>query len=215
MTAAEMMQERTNISVTYVKFEDLEALAENVDKLQLLEKIKFDFESKDWKENIQAIDLLRAINKYYPADMNEVCRIYWKNIIDSLNSLRSAVAKNALIFAGELFVQTKGIKLNDQIIADVVPLLLLKCYNDKVFLKSEAQKAIDSLVTNCVYDSTLVAFCQECFSKFPQICEISTKILARLLGFIGADLPKLQPNTFRQLFITLAKVRSADADNGR
>ena len=201
-----MMQEKTIFNFTYIKFEDLENLPENADKILLLERIRFSFESKDWKENLQAIDLLRSINKFYPADMNEVCRIYWKNIIESVNSLRSAVAKNSLIFAAELFLQSKGIKLYDQIVSDLVPILLLKCYNDKAFLKSEAQKAIDAIATNCIYDSTLIAFCKECFNKLPQICEISTKIIARIIGFIGADLPKLQPLTFRTLFITLAKV---------
>ena len=195
-----------NAQTTYVKFEDLEYLAPDCDKALLLARLKEGLESKDWKQNNLAIDILRSINKYYPVDMNQICQTFWKNIIECLNSLRSALSKNTLMFVAELFQQTKGIKLHDQIIAELVPLLTMKCYNDKCFLKVEAQRAIDAMVTNCVYDSTLVAFCKECFSKNAHVSELATKVIARLIGLIGVDLPKLQPNTFRELFVTLAKV---------
>lgn len=211
----DMNQENANnTQTTYTRFEDLPALPADIDRTALLETIRAKFESKNWKDNMEAIDAIRTINKFYPVDMNMVCSAYWKYIVEGINNVRSAVSKCTLLFTSELFQQSKGFKLQDSIILDLVPVLMLKSHNDKGFLKVEAQRAIDLLVVNCVYDSTIVAFCRECFSKHGSIAELSTKVIAKLIGFIGTELPKLQPVTFKELFITLAKVRSHDLDHG-
>ena len=211
-----MIQERAaNANISYVSYEDLEAVPTNIDRTALLQQILIKFESKGWKDNVEAVDAIRSINKSYPVDMNMVCKTYWRYIIECLNSVRSAVSKSALIFVTELFMQSKGMKLDDQIILDLVPILLMKCYNEKCFLKVEAQRGIDLVVSNCVYDSTLIAFCRECNSKHATIAELSTKVIAKLIGFIGIELPKLQPVTFKELFVTLARVRYADSGHGR
>lgn len=195
-----------NFKIEYRKFNDLPSLPENINKEELVDGIKERFQSENWIKINEALDQLRCINKQYPCDMNEACRIFWPFIVTAINNLRSAVSKNSLLFVKELFLQSKGYKIYDEIIFGLVPVVLSKCFSEKRFLQSEAQKACDALVENCVYDSTLLSFCKGCFHKNFQVKELSVKALCKMIENFGENISKLQNATFRDLFLTLAKV---------
>lgn len=156
----------------------------------------------------EAIDQLRCINKQYPVDMNEVFKLFWDDILAAISNLRSAVSKNSLMFVTELLSQCKGYKLSDDIISSVSPVLLAKCFQDKKFIKLEAQTAMQVLISNCVYESTLICLCKGCFHKNSNICELSAKAMEELIMNFGDGITKLQNETFRDLFLTLAKVKN-------
>ena len=110
------------------------------------------------------------------------------------------------MFVTELFEQSKGYKLYDEIINAVAPTILTKCFQEKKFIKVEAQKAVQAMINNCVHDSTLLSLCKGCFHKNFNICELSAKALLEMIQKFGENISKLQNSTFRDLFLTLAKV---------
>lgn len=153
-------------------------------------------------------DQLRCINKQCPSDMNEACKIFWPSLVTAIQSLRSAVSKNSLIFITELFNHSKDYQLYDEIILGIAPEILAKCFNDKKFIKREAEKAVDAMVSHCLYDSTYTALCIGCLDKNAKICELSMKALGQLVKNTGDQIVKLKEVTFQDLVITLAKVIS-------
>ena len=65
------------LSYIYRNYDDLPPLPEDLDKDQLAKGIQDRFETKEWMKINEAIDQLRCINKQYPNDMNEVCKMFW------------------------------------------------------------------------------------------------------------------------------------------
>ena len=187
----------------YVAYEQLPAIDASVNVLELLEQIKAGLEEKtNWGLNLAALNTLRQINKYYPADINEVCRILWPAIVPSLDSLRSVVSKTSMLFIQELF-QHKGAILYDEIIYRIEPVLVQKVNSDKLFIKEEAQKAYEIMLDNCLKDSLLIALSKSTLSKNVAISELSFKALERVLTNMSAMLTQLQPNTYKELFVCI------------
>lgn len=187
----------------YIAYDQLPAIDPSINVLALLEQIKAGLEEKtNWTLNLAALNTLRQINKYYPADVNEVCRILWPSIVPSLDSLRSVVSKTSMLFIQELF-QHKGAILYDEIIYRIEPVLVQKVNSDKLFIKEEAQKAYEIMLDNCLKDSLLIALSKSTLSKNAAISELSFKALERALGNMNAMLTQLQPNTYKELFISL------------
>lgn len=209
MGGASALDENGNpvsVSYQYRNYEDLPSLPKDINKEQLVEGIQERFNTNNWMKINEAIDQLRCINKQYPMDMNEVCKIFWQHIVSAIQNLRSAVSKNTLMFIGELFAQSQGYKLYDEIINAFAPVILTKCFQEKNFIKVEAQKAVQAMVNNCVYDSTLLSLCKGCFHKNFNICELSAKAMLEMIQKFGENISKLKNETFRDLFLTLAKV---------
>lgn len=138
--------------------------------------------------------------------MNDVCLTFWPYLIDCMNSLRSAVCKNSMIFAQELFSYAKAYKQNDDVIYGLVPTLLMKSHSDHGFQKAEAQKAVEILIECCVYDSTIQAFSNECIHKNSLVSEIAIKAVCKLIHNFGENISKLNNNTLRDIFVMLATV---------
>lgn len=194
-------------TVNYMDYNEIQQFPPDVSLTHVLEIIKMGFDNKkDWKQEFSSINHLRRINKFYPGDMNEVFRIFWPNILSAIDSVKSFIAKNILILLKEVFKNSNGYMIYDEIILGVTRQLLAKCFCEKSFLKAEAMEAIDALVINCLYDSTILAMCKCCFDKNAQICELSGKLLAKILENMCEHLKKLKETTIQDLFITLGRL---------
>jgi len=190
----------------YRSYLELPPLPPSIDKEMVVADIKRNLESNDWMKQINGIDQLRCINKQFPGDMMEACMIFNNQILECTKSMRSAVCKNSLLFLSELFASSHTYKHFDGFIESIIPELFIKCFNDKIFIREVAEKAMDEIIKNCVYDVSFIAFCKGCFDKNGRICELSIQALHKLTLNAGDGLSQLQEPTFRDYFITLAKV---------
>ena len=190
----------------YTKYEDLPNFGNNVDIVSVVNLLKMHFEDKNnWKNPFDALDNLRILNKYYPNELNNIVSIFWKYIVECIEKPKTFIAKNALIFVTEIFMNSKNVRLNDDIIMGLVPHVLSKASSDKGFVKKEAQSALKELTVNCCYDSTIVILCQQTLDKNPAIGDIAILTLAQVLNNIGENMSKLNPTTLIGLTKTMAK----------
>ena len=188
---------------TYTPYESLQPIDPSVDINALLEWTKVNLQEKaQWSNNLAALGVLRQLNKFNTQHMNEICRLVWPALIVCLSSLKPVIAKTSMMFLQELFHHC-GTTLYDEIIISLEPAIVLKVHSDKAFLKQEAQKAYQIMIEKCLKDATLVAVCNSCRSKNPQISELSMKALERMISLIGSNITQLQPLTFKELFLVI------------
>ena len=186
----------------YVAYESLPPLPEPIDQNTLLQTLQQKFSSKQWVENLEAINILRQLNKAYPQSMNQVCEIFWNHILKSVDTPKTAVCKTSLMFLTELFVNV-NVNLNDVIIQTIVPKLALKSQANSKIIKREAEQAYQSAVTKCLKESLIISLSQSCQDKNAKVSELSFKALFHVLSLAGQNILNLQAETFKHIFIAV------------
>lgn len=191
----------------YTTYENLPNYDEGIDLNQVAEQIKMLFADKaQWKPRFDAIDNLRILNKYHAKKMNEIISVFWNNILESFESQKTCIAKNILMFSTEVFMNAGEVRLYDECIQYLVPQVLNKSVSEKSVLKKEAETALQYLVSNCLYDVSLMTLCKCCFEKNPTVCEYALLALNRLVLNIGDGLPSLSFDALQLLMLTIGKV---------
>jgi hypothetical protein len=110
----------------------------------------------EWTDQFQMLNNLRSLIKNHPAELLVEGAVH-KIILTVLkwaDSLRSSLAKNALIVLGELF-QGLGTSVDSELDI-IVSCLMRKCVDTNVFLAAEADKALLTLCNSCSLPKVLV-----------------------------------------------------------
>eukprot|EP01017_Pseudomicrothorax_dubius_P009155 TRINITY_DN13064_c0_g1_i3.p2 TRINITY_DN13064_c0_g1~~TRINITY_DN13064_c0_g1_i3.p2 ORF type:complete len:328 (-),score=80.44 TRINITY_DN13064_c0_g1_i3:1814-2797(-) len=198
----------TSATQVYTSFEDLPNYGTDVNVVEVLDLIRKSFEDKsNWKSTFDALDNLRILNKFYPHDVNNIFEAFGKYIMEGLESVRSNIAKNSLIFIKEVFTYTcRSVKVADEIISEVIPVVLSKCFSDKAFIKAEAQECITQFLENCVGDISIITLCRSCFDKNVNICELSMQAIAKMIESLGENISRLSNDTIAVLMKSLARI---------
>ena len=84
-------------------------LPNEMDPKFVLKEIKNLFTQKNWRSVFDGIDNLRILNKWYPQDVNGIVCEFWTEIVSALESSRTPIVKNILIFLKEIFSTSKAI----------------------------------------------------------------------------------------------------------
>ena len=203
----QVFDQTSDSSSPYTEFAALPNYGENVNINQVVEQIKLFFEDKqNWKSVFDAIDNLRILNKYYPNEINDIAGMFWKYITSCLESQKTPILKNILIFIKEMFFHTaKDVRLHDDLITGIMPFILKHFSSEKKLIKSEIEAILEAFLTNCCFDSSVLVLCQCVHDKNPSISEIAFITLAKMIANIGENLPKLQFTTLETFMLTLGK----------
>ena len=94
--------------------------------------------NKNWNQKFEAINNLRILNKYHQKEINQLVQKFWKYIYESLSSVKTAIMKNILMFLNEVFMNASTIKLHDDLIKGVIPIMMKKSFDNKAMVKKEA-----------------------------------------------------------------------------
>src|SRR5215216_3959529 len=109
---------------SYLPYEKLQN-EENTSPDDLLIKADNLSKSLEWKDQFEAMDTLRLLNKYYPEFIVPKLDGFRGFLIESMNNLRSNVSKNCLLFLQELYMfPDPPEKVN--IFPEILPFLILK-----------------------------------------------------------------------------------------
>jgi hypothetical protein len=146
------------------------------------------------------------LNKFFPGEINDIFANFWKYITASLESQKTHILKNVLIFIKEVFsVTAKEVRLHDDVISGLIPYILKYSTSEKKLIKAEGEVILEEFTTNCCYDSSIIALCKACFDKNPSVTEVAFLTLGKMICNIGENLPKLSFDSLQALIITLAK----------
>ena len=171
--------------------ENLSAFEEGTDFVFLMQKLKQILLNKDsdWTLHLAVINYLRCLLKFEIDIFNQFLyglKLYPK-IIEFINSIRSILAKNALILVKEIFeeyVPEYDDKNNKapviSLIKEIIPILIMKASCNQSFIRIEANSCLESLITNMKYGDTLIYLIQAMSTKKNQDIELAYNLSKRL-----------------------------------
>lgn len=195
-------------SSPYTNYDDLPNYGENVNVSEVIENMKVWFEDKtNWKNVFDAIDNLRILNKYYSKDINDIINLFWGSISNCMDSQKTSIVKNILVFLREVFTFTaKEVRLRDEVIQAALPHIFKLSISEKKLIKAEIEGIIEEFVTHCCFDASIQCLCSIVFDKNAAVAENALFTLAKMVSNIGENLPQLSFNSLQMLMITLAKM---------
>lgn len=161
----------------YLKFEDLPSQYKNIKEICPL------LFSNNWEDNFQSLTDLRSFLKF---NWNEF-QHYWNylrpRILNLTTSIRSVLAKNALLFISELLI----IKRPHLHIPDILQLLISKSAVEKSFLKDEVINAIKNACDNYSCIENCDVLLRQSFSKSAVVSKIALKYLEQMVGKLNCE----------------------------
>lgn len=147
----------------YLKTEELPPVRNPDSEFQLcLENSK----AQDWSSNFDTLNMIRRLLRHHPGVFLAQSSLHTitLNVIRMADSLRSSLAKNALLTLSEM---SQSLKRALDMEMDVLSALLLrKCADTNVFISEEAAKALISLCSNCTGNRVVASMLgQSAFAK--------------------------------------------------
>ena len=177
--------------------ESLQPLEPETDIVSMMQRFKDILNNKDsdWTLQISVINYLRRAFKYDKQTFNQFfygAKFYLK-IIDFIDSVRSSLAKNALILLNEIFSEqiNQEEKSNSNslitLIKATIPHLIGKINSNKSFIKIESNMCLESLVINMKFHDVLVNFIQLMNSKKTKDSELFVELSKKMIKNLGKE----------------------------
>jgi hypothetical protein len=187
-------EEMKNINISY---ESLQPLEPEIDIVSMMQKFKDVLNNKDsdWTLQISVINYLRRALKFDKQTFNQFfygAKFYLK-IIDFIDSVRSSLAKNALVLLNEIFCekikQEEKSNTNSLIslIKATIPHLITKINSNKSFIKIESNMCLESLVKNMKFNEVLLTFIQLMNTKKAKDSELLTELSKKMINNLGKE----------------------------
>ena len=205
---SEISHDSISCSLVYTTYENLVDIYQVEDQLEpIIDGLLLRLDSEaDWKSHFEMLEHLRIFNKFHYLDLHPKLTGFAEFIIQNLDSLRSGLVKEGLIFLREVILNSKTKELPQEFLSKVVPVLIDKSHSDKGFIRTEAKKVVKDLETCCAGDATVVVFSMKSFDKNAAICEFSFQTLCEIIKNLGVDLQfKLTLGSCKALFRALIK----------
>jgi len=206
---------RRGFSVTYLEFDSLACIPQNVDLFHVFEEIKIGFESSDWLQHFNAINTLRSLNKTYPHEVNSIFEAFGGYILTAINSPKPCLNKNILGFIYEVLLQTKQSNINIMIILKFVDILIHKLNTINSWLKSLAESCMNTLLENCLCDQIIVSVCELAVDRNRTISKIAFQYIGAIISILQDKISELHPDTLRTLFVTIAVNLESESVNSK
>lgn len=188
-------EEMKKINISNESLKPIEPETEYVSMMQKFKEILNNKDS-DWTHQIAIINYLRRILKFEKKIFFQFfygIKIYPK-IIEFIDSVRSSLAKNALILLNELFSEPmppKEDKANYNsliaVIKTTIPHLISKVSSNKSFIKNDSNICLESLIQNMKIPETLLTFIQLMNSKKNKEGDLCVDLSIKMIKNLGKE----------------------------
>lgn len=187
-------EEMKNINLSH---ESLKPLEPEIDIVSMMQKFKDILNNKDtdWTFQIAVINYLRRIFKFDKQVFNQFFygAKFYQKIIEFIDSVRSSLAKNALVLLNEIFSEqiAKEEKNNSNslitLIKATIPHLVSKINSNKSFIKTESNMCLESLVKNMKFFDVLLTFFQLMNTKKAKDSELLVDLSKKMIKNLGKE----------------------------
>ena len=187
-------EEMKNINLSH---ESLKPLEPEIDIVSMMQKFKDILNNKDtdWTFQISVINYLRRIFKFDKQVFNQFFygAKFYQKIIEFIDSVRSSLAKNALVLLNEIFseqiAQEEKSNSNSLItlIKATIPHLVTKINSNKSFIKTESNMCLESLVKNMKFFDVLLTFFQLMNTKKAKDSELLVDLSKKMIKNLGKE----------------------------
>ena len=187
-------EEMKNINLPH---ESLKPLEPEIDIVSMIQKFKDILSNKDsdWTFQISVINYLRRIFKFDKQVFNQFFygAKFYQRIIEFIDSVRSSLAKNALVLLNEIFSeQINGEEKSNSnslitLIKSTIPHLISKINSNKSFIKAESNMCLESLVKNMKFFDVLLTLLQLMNTKKAKDAELLVELSKKMIKNLGKD----------------------------
>ena len=187
-------EEMKNINLPH---ESLKPLEPEIDIVSMMQKFKDILNNKDsdWTFQISVINYLRRIFKFDKQVFNQFFygAKFYQKIIEFIDSVRSSLAKNALVLLNEIFSeQINGEEKSNSnslitLIKSTIPHLISKINSNKSFIKAESNMCLESLVKNMKFFDVLLTLLQLMNTKKAKDAELLVELSKKMIKNLGKD----------------------------
>mmetsp|Transcript_30161 Transcript_30161/g.48705 ORF Transcript_30161/g.48705 Transcript_30161/m.48705 type:complete len:253 (+) Transcript_30161:232-990(+) len=156
--------------------------------------------TNDWQAQFIAITGLRALALFHAkdAEIATSLRTCLATIVSLVNSLRSQLAKNAILCIADMFAKFEIFFSEDpSSLRSVLKVLLTKACQEKKFIREEAQKALEIAASSRGNDMVLMCLLELTAEKNPhmvaKIASCTERCLQEMNGQLDSfpDVPRL------------------------
>ncbi|OMJ95027.1 hypothetical protein SteCoe_1729 [Stentor coeruleus] len=161
----------------YTSYEDLPV------DLKDIQTISIRINSEQWDENFESLTDLRSFLKYNWTELMPILDTLQPRIVQLTGSLRSALAKNALMFLTEL-LSTQRENLN---VPFLLQSLIAKSAFEKAFIKNEVINAIENACRNYPTLDNCEVLLSYTLSKSVGVAKNALKYLEDMTGKLGNE----------------------------
>jgi hypothetical protein len=187
-------EEMKNINLPH---DSLKPLEPEIDIVSMMQKFKDILSNKDsdWTFQISVINYLRRIFKFDKQVFNQFFygAKFYQKIIEFIDSVRSSLAKNALVLLNEIFSeQINGEEKSNSnslitLIKSTIPHLISKINSNKSFIKAESNMCLESLVKNMKFFDVLLTLLQLMNTKKAKDAELLVELSKKMIKNLGKD----------------------------
>lgn len=187
-------EEMKNINLPH---ESLKPLEPEIDIVSMMQKFKDILSNKDsdWTYQISVINYLRRIFKFDKQVFNQFFygAKFYQKIIEFIDSVRSSLAKNALVLLNEIFSEqiNQEEKSNSNslitLIKSTIPHLISKINSNKSFIKADSNMCLESLVKNMKFLDVLLTFFQLMNTKKAKDAELLLELSKKMIKNLGKE----------------------------
>ena len=187
-------EEMKNINLPH---DSLKPLEPEIDIVSMMQKFKDILSNKDsdWTFQISVINYLRRIFKFDKQVFNQFFygAKFYQKIIEFIDSVRSSLAKNALVLLNEIFSEqiNQEEKSNSNslitLIKSTIPHLISKINSNKSFIKADSNMCLESLVKNMKFLDVLLTFFQLMNTKKAKDAELLLELSKKMIKNLGKE----------------------------
>ena len=187
-------EEMKNINLPH---ESLKPLEPEIDIVSMMQKFKDILSNKDsdWTYQISVINYLRRIFKFDKQVFNQFFygAKFYQKIIEFIDSVRSSLAKNALVLLNEIFSEqiNQEEKSNSNslitLIKSTIPHLISKINSNKSFIKADSNMCLESLIKNMKFLDVLLTFFQLMNTKKAKDAELLLELSKKMIKNLGKE----------------------------
>ena len=172
--------------VDYLKYEDLAPYEEKTNFLELFRNISnniLETPEFKWEVHFNTINELRRLRKHSKELFHSIVRDYklCKKIFPKyINSIRSNLSKITLMLVTELFSVFEYENLNKWV-TFLIPEVLNKSVDNKIFIREEAMKCLDNLSGNMFYEESIICLLNGVKSSNSKVSQNAFDTLIKLI----------------------------------
>lgn len=199
---------------SYILFSDLANFSENEDFIELIKKINLLIKISDnWNNNMEAINILRRLNKFKKNFFNTNFDAHFKYLSNYLNSPRSCLVKITLMLISEIFSESNShIKFPDWI-ENLIPIVIKKNVLDKNFIQEEAKICLGNFTRNIHSTEALLIFLKILQDKNLKYSTKAYELFIELVqNFDNEKIGNLQLIKFEAIFKELIEISKIKKD---
>ena len=173
---------------------------------QVMNNVTAGLSNAHFGTRIQAVHMLRAVNKQFPRDSNVVLSHFASPVVQMLKGPKTVEQKVILLYFREVISNEPNIGLGPDVISTIQPAVCLKAVSGKGFIKKLSEELMVLLITRCSLEGMAYSLSLGCLHRNTKIAETSSLNLLKIFkrGQISAQTTQNAILSFsKDLFLVL------------